>query len=127
VRSCPWNHHLGSAPGVSRSPLLLSCRGRRRTGSKPHPLATCFSRSTSLPSGRSTPDHPRRADFAALTAAEETAGLYHDTTTIGFNLNWERLLALKRLVIDGHNLRPDDAATESAAEPAPVIMLHLEA
>ena len=37
-------------------------------------------------------DHPRRAEFEALTKAEEEAGLYEDTTTIGFKLNWERLL-----------------------------------
>jgi DNA phosphorothioation-associated putative methyltransferase len=70
------------------------------------------------------PDHPRRVEFAALTAAEEAAGLYHDTTTIGFKLNWERLLAQKGLVIVGHHLRPTDAGTESAADPAPVILRH---
>src|SRR5690606_14799750 len=36
------------------------------------------------------PDHPRRAAFAALTSAEETEGLYEQTATIGFKLNWER-------------------------------------
>jgi len=65
------------------------------------------------------PDHPRRVEFAALTAAEEAAGLYHDTTTIGFKLNWERLLAQKGLAIAGHHLLPTDAGTESAADPAP--------
>jgi DNA phosphorothioation-associated putative methyltransferase len=70
------------------------------------------------------PDHPRRVEFAALTAAEESAGLYHDTTTIGFKLNWEHLLAQKGLAIAGHHLRPTDAGTESAADPAPVILRH---
>ena len=37
-------------------------------------------------------DHPRRAEFAALTKAEEAEGLYEHTATIGFKLNWERLL-----------------------------------
>ncbi len=50
-------------------------------------------------------DHPRRAVFAALTKAEEAAGLYERTATIGFKLNWERLLGEKGLVIEGHCLR----------------------
>ncbi|MCI0538820.1 MAG: DNA phosphorothioation-associated putative methyltransferase [Verrucomicrobiales bacterium] len=49
-------------------------------------------------------DHPRRAEFEALTRAEEEAGLYVDTTTIGFKLNWERLLGAKGLVVNGHKL-----------------------
>jgi hypothetical protein len=49
-------------------------------------------------------DHPRRAEFEELTKAEEKAGLYEDTTTIGFKLNWERLLAKKGLRIEGHTL-----------------------
>jgi hypothetical protein len=69
-------------------------------------------------------DHPRRTEFAALTAAEEAAGLYDDTTTIGFKLNWERLLTQKGLVLAGHHLRLTDAETESADEPAPFIMRH---
>jgi hypothetical protein len=49
-------------------------------------------------------DHPRRAEFEALTKAEEEAGLYEDTTTIGFKLNWERLLQSKGLVVKEHKL-----------------------
>jgi len=41
------------------------------------------------------PEHTRRAGFAALTRAEEAAGLYERTATIGFKLNWERLLREK--------------------------------
>ena len=52
------------------------------------------------------PDHPRHAEFAALTRAEESAGLYEETTTIGFKLNWEKLLTSKRLIIIGHSLGP---------------------
>lgn len=37
-------------------------------------------------------DHPRRADWEALTVAAEELGLFDDTTTIGFRLNWERLV-----------------------------------
>ncbi len=50
-------------------------------------------------------EHPRRAAFAALTKAEEAAGLYERTATIGFKLNWERLLREKGVVIEGHELR----------------------
>lgn len=49
-------------------------------------------------------NHPRRADFAKLTQAEEAAGLYEHTATIGFKLNWERLLKEKGAVIKGHEL-----------------------
>jgi DNA phosphorothioation-associated putative methyltransferase len=50
------------------------------------------------------PDHPRRPEFEALTNAEEAAGLYENTTTIGFKLNWERLLAKKDLRIERYTL-----------------------
>ena len=50
------------------------------------------------------PDHPKRAEFATLTAAEETTGLYEDPATIGFRLNWERLLAQKGVRLKGHSL-----------------------
>lgn len=66
------------------------------------------------------PDHPRRAEFEALTRAEEAAGLYADTTTIGFKLNWERLLTAKGLTIQGHTLQghpPDPAIPDP--RPAP--------
>lgn len=38
-------------------------------------------------------DDPRSTAYAALSAKEGDAGLYHDTTLIGFRANWERLLA----------------------------------
>ena len=53
-----------------------------------------------LPAG-----HDRCAEFAALSSAEEAAGLYAETHTIGFKLNWERLLKEKGLEIIGHELR----------------------
>ena len=49
-------------------------------------------------------EHPLRREFEALTRAEEEAGLYENTDTIGFKLNWERLLESKGLVIQGHRL-----------------------
>jgi hypothetical protein len=50
------------------------------------------------------PDHPRSAEFAALSMAEEQAGLYSNTAVIGFRVNWERLLAAHELSIEGHRL-----------------------
>ncbi len=52
-----------------------------------------------LPAG-----YPLRTQFEALTQAEEAAGLYENPDTIGFKLNWERLLESKRLLIEGHQL-----------------------
>jgi hypothetical protein len=49
-------------------------------------------------------NHPRYPEFVALTSAEEATGLYEHTTTIGFKLNWERLLAEKGVRIEGHTL-----------------------
>jgi hypothetical protein len=48
--------------------------------------------------------HPSRPGFEALTRAEEAAGLYENTATIGFKLNWEKLLEAKGLEIRGHSL-----------------------
>lgn len=65
--------------------------------------------------------HPRRAAFAELTRLEEQAGLYERPETIGFRLNWERLLADKGLVIEGHSLRraPENSTGYSIA-PVPI-------
>ncbi|MEI7937857.1 MAG: DNA phosphorothioation-associated putative methyltransferase [Verrucomicrobiota bacterium] len=64
---------------------------------------------TFLPAG-----HPLRAQFEALTRAEEAAGLYEKTATIGFKLNWEKLLASKGLVIRGHTLEQAEGASLKA-------------
>jgi hypothetical protein len=69
-------------------------------------------------------DHPCRATFEALTRAEEAEGLYDDTATIGFKLNWERLLAEKGVGIVGHSLRRLVVAAETATETAPFIARH---
>ncbi len=50
------------------------------------------------------PNHPNREVFEALTKAEERAGLYEETATIGFKLNWERVLAAKGVRLEGHSL-----------------------
>lgn len=49
-------------------------------------------------------DHRLREEFAALTRAEEAAGLYAETDRIGFRLNWEKLLASHGLRLLGHQL-----------------------
>ena len=49
--------------------------------------------------------YPGREEFEALTRAEEAAGLYENTATIGFKLNWEKLLREKGVVIEGHELQ----------------------
>jgi hypothetical protein len=51
-----------------------------------------------------TTDHPRYREFEALSKAEDAAGLYEHTSTIGFKLNWEQLLLTKELRIVGHTL-----------------------
>lgn len=65
-----------------------------------------------------TPQDPRRAAFAALTKDEEVAGLYERTATIGFKLNWERLLREKGLIIVGHELR---SLGSSPPQPNPLL------
>ena len=63
--------------------------------------------------------HPARVKFAELTKAEEAVGLYEHTATIGFKLNWERLLAEKGVEIHDHTLRQAKAsgAKPDAIEP----------
>ncbi len=50
------------------------------------------------------PHHSARTRFEALTRAEEAEGLYAHAASIGFKLNWERLLNEKGLIIRGHQL-----------------------
>ncbi|PWU19846.1 MAG: hypothetical protein C5B50_05300 [Verrucomicrobia bacterium] len=70
-------------------------------------------------------EHPRRADFEALTKAEEEAGLYEETATIGFRLNWERLLESKGLAVEGHKLqRRAVAAAASNGSSSMVVERH---
>jgi len=51
------------------------------------------------------PTHERYAEYAALSAAEEAAGLFQNSAIIGFRANWERLLLELGIQIDGHELR----------------------
>lgn len=49
-------------------------------------------------------DHEHRAKFAALTKQEEKAGLFRETSKIGFQVEWQRALAGAGLEIRGHRL-----------------------
>lgn len=61
--------------------------------------------------------HPKQKLFAALTAAEEAEGLYAHPATIGFKLNWERLLTAKGLRYVGHRLLHTATRTPKETNP----------
>jgi DNA phosphorothioation-associated putative methyltransferase len=50
------------------------------------------------------PGHPRVTEYAALTSAEEQAGLYRDPSRIGLRLYWHTLLKRLGFSHDGHKL-----------------------
>lgn len=77
-------------------------------------------------------DHPERDRWRQLTETAEGLGLFDDTTTIGFKLNWERLIAQKgyRLVGDvfvpvGNELA--DSQESAVASSNGAIQRHLTA
>lgn len=58
-------------------------------------------------------NHPRRATYARLTAAEERHGLYANPSAIGTKRGWEEAMARAGVGITGHRLltsRPGDRA-----------------
>ena len=63
-------------------------------------------------------DHPRRAEFQALTEAAEAIGLFEDATRIGFREQWLRLVREKGYQIVGHDLIPiaNDETTDVTTE-----------
>lgn len=69
-------------------------------------------------------DHPQRAEFDALTRAEEAEGLYAETATIGFKLNWDRLLEQRGLYYEGHQLKRRDGAPRRPTRPAEERTVH---
>lgn len=69
-------------------------------------------------------DHSERATFDALTRSEEAEGLYQHPATIGFKLNWERLLNEKGLIIRGHRLERGQQTPSVTTEPEPLIERH---
>jgi DNA phosphorothioation-associated putative methyltransferase len=50
-------------------------------------------------------DYPNRGTFAALTQAEEAAGLYQHPENIGSRERWQATLSSHRVVINGHDLQ----------------------
>src|SRR5690606_14900665 len=69
-------------------------------------------------------EHPQRDIFRALTEAEEAAGLYEETSTIGFKLNWERLLQAKGLGLHGHTLVKSVPAESTRLLPVSFVERH---
>ena len=67
------------------------------------------------------PDHPRAKEYAALSAAEEQAGLYENTSVIGFRVNWERLLASRGLVFEKHSLVRVSNDGTAPFVPSPIV------
>ncbi len=63
-------------------------------------------------------DHPRRAEFQALTQAAETIGLFRDPRRIGFRDQWLRLVHENGYQIVGHELIPiaNDEPTGTPSE-----------
>jgi hypothetical protein len=69
-------------------------------------------------------DHPRRAEYAALTEASEAIGLFDEPTRIGYQRQWEQLVREKGYRIVGHQLVPignaDAEDPQEAVELAPI-------
>jgi hypothetical protein len=69
-------------------------------------------------------DHPRRAEYAALTEACEAIGLFDEPTRIGYRRQWEQLVREKGYRVVGHALIPIGNAEaedlQEAFELAPV-------
>lgn len=65
-------------------------------------------------------DHPARERWFDLTSTAEALGLFDDTTTIGFRLNWNRLIESKGYALNGHEFVPigNDVSSDEACEPA---------
>jgi hypothetical protein len=70
------------------------------------------------------PEHPLRKEFQTLTEAEGAAGLYAETATIGFRLNWDKLLKSKGLTIRGHSLMQAVEGSETSGAPEVAIDRH---
>jgi len=52
------------------------------------------------------PAYPGREGWVRLTSTAESLGLFDDTTTIGFKLNWQRLVESKGYRLDGDEFVP---------------------
>lgn len=63
--------------------------------------------------------HPARERWSKLTATAEALGLFDDTTTIGFRLNWTRLIESKGYRLDGDEFVPLGNAIEDLTGEMP--------
>lgn len=78
------------------------------------------------------PGHPDLDVWSSLTRAAEDLGLFDDTRTIGYRLNWERLVASKGYAVIGHELHPlanvtDEHVVSREAIPGGSVQRHLTA
>jgi DNA phosphorothioation-associated putative methyltransferase len=77
--------------------------------------------------------HPRYEEWRELTAVAESLGLFDDTSTIGFRLNWERLVQSKGYEIAENgfvpigNARLVDVAGDSISSGQVGVQRHLTA
>lgn len=64
-------------------------------------------------------DHPRWAEYAALTEAAQSIGLFDDTTRIGYQRQWLQMVREKGYCIVGHELVPlgNDESQEGGYVP----------
>jgi len=62
-------------------------------------------------------DHPRRAEYAALTATAESIGLFDQPTRIGYQQQWLALVREKGYRIAGYTLIPLGNDKTAPAEP----------
>jgi DNA phosphorothioation-associated putative methyltransferase len=68
-------------------------------------------------------DHPRRAEYAVLTEAAATLGLFDRPTRIGYQRQWRALVREKGYRIAGHALVPlgnDDTGESERGTPSPL-------
>lgn len=61
--------------------------------------------------------HPKVDEFRRMTEQEERAGLYENTRTIGFEMNWKKLLKEKGLRHRGHRLIRVGEESQKASAP----------
>ncbi|NEX21273.1 DNA phosphorothioation-associated putative methyltransferase [Thiorhodococcus mannitoliphagus] len=67
-------------------------------------------------------DHPRREEYAALTATAESIGLFDEPRRIGYRRQWLALVREKGYRIEGHALVP--LGNDESDEPAEAAPLH---
>lgn len=78
------------------------------------------------------PSHPERRQWSDLTEAAESLGLFDDARTIGFQMNWERLVASKGYQLVGQRFVPlgnfvDEVPSADAPTAKQPVQRHLTA